>query len=196
MKNKSVILIGPAPHIIEQQINLSTFDVVCRVGDVFPLSNQMIWATSSRCDVWYPANSLLNRKPFICLDPNIKAIRTTKKGAKEIHPDAMHKWQHTTWALDSIMNELGCHPNRGLRAMIDILSQKPKSLYLTGFTFYQSENPYFDGYTTEEHFERTKITKGDLGAHLQDPQIKYFKKYILPHVSCDAQLLQSIGTLK
>lgn len=174
------ILIGPAPHILEKKLHITDDWLVCRVGNVFPLSPEMIEATGRRCDYWYPNNLLLKAHPEICLDSDIRKIRITKTGSQFIPKQAKHKWERAWWNLPVLMKELGCMPNRGLRAMIDILSYKPQLLYITGFTFYQGE-PYYPGYTTEEHYQHTKEMQGDISDHRQKPQIEFFRRVILPN---------------
>lgn len=179
-KNQKFVLFGPAPHVLEGYFNFPSEYHICRVGNVFPLTQKMKWATGSHTDYWYPANQLLAARPEICFHSGIRYIRITKLGAKYIPKEVMHKWSRTSWQIEKLQKELGCMPNRGLRAMIDILAQDPQELHIIGFTFYQGE-PYYPGYTTPEHYEYTKKNQGNLSNHRQDPQIKYFKKKILTH---------------
>jgi hypothetical protein len=178
--SKTVALIGPAPHILERVQDLSNFDLVCMVNNMLPISPELARAVGSRCDVWYPANMLLQAKPELCKHPDVKIIRTTKTAAAHIPEPCLYKWSRAKWPLHALMQQLGCMPNRGMRAMIDILSHNPAKLYITGFTFYQG-SAYFPGYTTAEYNQYTIQKAGNLGDHLQEPQIDYFKKNILPH---------------
>lgn len=195
-KNKSVILIGPAGHITKKIIDTDPFDIVARVGAIFPISEALAKSTGTRCDFWYPANSYLDRYPEICADPHIQKIRITKTGARFIPEQYRHKWSPTTWPITQLIKVLGCYPNRGLRAMIDILNGDPAQLHIVGFTFYQSKQPYFIGYCNSQNQERIRQTRGDVGKHKQAPQIQYFKKHILPHVSTDIELLSALEMLK
>lgn len=189
MRDKNVILIGPAPHILETKLEIPESSVVCRVGAVFPLSAKMIECTTDRCDYWYIANCFLKENPHTCLDPNIKHIRTTKLASTFIPKAARHKWSWAKWDLDKMQKQLKCLPNRGMRAIYDILAQKPKSLHITGITFYLGD-PYYKGYATDEHYEETKIRGGDMGPHRQAPQIDFFIRNILtnPVVTIDPKL--------
>lgn len=188
-QGKTVALTGPAPHILREPQDLSRFDIVARVNMMVPMSEALIRATGNRCDVWYPSNQVLERHPELCALPEVKLIRTTSHGAQHIPQAYKHKWSRTGWNLTAIMNEIGCMPNRGLRAMIDILAHNPAELYITGFTFYQA-GAYYDGYTSEETNAAHLISGGDMGGHKQKPQIDYFRRHIYkdPRVKLDSWL--------
>jgi hypothetical protein len=179
-KNQKFVLFGPAPHVLRRNYRFPAEYHICRVGNVFPLTSDMVHATGSHTDYWYPANQLLLKKQEVCNSRDIRFIRTTKTGSRLIPATAIHKWSRTSWELNNLQNKLGCMPNRGLRAMIDILAQDPIELIIIGITFYHGE-PYYEGYTGEEHYQLTKEKRGDLGNHKQDPQIRYFIENILPH---------------
>lgn len=181
-KGKRVALIGPAPHILDRIQNFNDYDLVCRVNKTLPVwPSKIREKTGSRCDVWYPANNLLRQQPWFCELIFVDKIRTTKKGSLLIPEHSRHKFSKAKWDLEGLKAELGCMPNRGLRAMIDILQNKPKELYITGFTFYQGDGAYYEGYSTPEHTKLTAEVAGNLGGHKQEPQIKYFKEKILTH---------------
>lgn len=180
-KGKRVALIGPAPHILERVQDFYEYDLVCRVNRMAITTGKISTATGYRCDVWYPANKLLMEHPFICSLHTVTFIRTTKKASVLIPEPRRYKFSQAKWDLEGLKAELGCTPNRGLRAMIDILQNDPKELYITGFTFYQGDGAYYEGYSTPEHTKLTAEVAGNLGGHKQEPQIKYFKEKILTH---------------
>lgn len=179
-KNKRVALIGPAPHILERQQDFSKYDVVCRVNMMVPITREMLKTTGNRCDVWYPANAVLSAYPELCLSNDVKIIRTTNKGLALIPISCRDKFSKAKWQLEELKKELGCTPNRGLRAIIDILNHRPAELYITGFTFYIGD-AYFPGYTNDSHLELTTKKMGNIGGHKQDSQMKYFKEKIIPN---------------
>ncbi len=185
--DKRVALVGPAPHILDSVQDLSGYDFVCRVNGSIPLSEEMILCTGNRCDVWYPANRMLKVDGNLCLLDEIKIIRTTKKGAVHIPKKAHHKLNLCTSNFSELKRAVNCVPNRGLKAMVDILSETPKELYITGFTFYQFGS-YYDGYVSDKDRDHQSKKGGNVGNHKQEPQMEYFKSKILPFVKVDSKL--------
>ena len=86
-------------------------------------------------------------------------------------------------------NDIGCRPNTGIIAVLDILNMKPKELYITGFTLFK------DGYSklyrdkidnkvvTEENSKYKVLNRmfnaGYKGAHDQYKIYLYLKKRVL-----------------
>lgn len=167
---KSVVVTGSAPHITESVQDLSGFDLVCRINGQIPLSEELEKATGPRCDVWYPANRFLKLHPDVCEFTPV--IRTTRKGAGLVPDKYQHKVSYMNPHFGGLKKKLGCIPNRGLRAVVDILADKPKRLYVTGMTFFQTGVHYKGHYP---YMELNPEAKGDEAGHLQAPQIAYFK---------------------
>lgn len=183
---KRIVLTAPAPHIVEEKQDLSRYDYVCRLNAMIPLSERLKEATGERIDVWFPSNKLLREKPELCELPKI--IRTSKKGGELIPKQYFHKVSYMNNHHDRLKAIIGCVPNRGLRAIIDILKDKPKELYITGLTFYKTGG-YFEDYTYfKDSNEKTVLSKGNMGGHLQEPQFEYFLKNIVPFVTMDKVL--------
>jgi hypothetical protein len=191
-KDKLVVLVGPAPHILERKQDFSKFDYLCRVNDMVPLTKQMIKATGDRVDVLYARRRIIKNKPHLCDYAPI--VFTTDKGVDHCPAQWKSKVHYYTCPLVKenrnchIEKELGCLPNTGFRAMVDILYQEPKLFYLTGFTFYHGKTHY-EGYGRgTKHKERHQKQGGEIGRHKQEPQFQYFKKNIAPYVEMDAEL--------
>ena len=184
---KRVVLVGPAPHIVDRVQDLSGYDLVCRVGLRPPLSDEIKKCTSDRFDVWFPANQLLRLYPKMCLADELKIIRTSQKCTGLIPLSARNKISYINTDTSKLRKDVECCPNRGLKAMIDILSEDPAELYVTGLTFYL-DGAYYNGYSSDkDNAEHTK-KRGNIGNHKQEPQIEYFKKYIMPHIKMDWKL--------
>jgi hypothetical protein len=183
---KKVVLCGPAPHITETKQDFSGYDYVCRLNAMIPLSDELIEATGNRIDVWYPANLLLTMKPELSQYPKI--IRTTGNGEKLVPPKYRNKISYMNSHFQKLKSKVDCTPNRALRAMVDILKDKPKLLYVTGITFYKTGG-YYKSYTFYESSNAVTVEKkGDIGGHKQEPQFNYFLKYIAPKIKMDSVL--------
>jgi hypothetical protein len=193
---KNVIIIGPAPHIVESEIDVSQYDVVVRINDAIPIPQEVKDTTGKRCDVLYiwrqiRLNSNMSGVREIRLKPDaiwqIDWIRENHYRFKEkvaiIHPRFFYDLQA----------KLGSRPNTGLVAIADIISQHPKKLHIAGITFYQ-EGGYYNGYVSEVRNDKITKLKGNFAKHRQDPQIKFFYNnfYKLPNVECDDKLKQII----
>lgn len=193
-KDKIVVLIGPAPHVIEDRYYFSHADLVCRINRMVPISEEMKRATGDRCDVWFPANALLQSDPDLCGLNCIKKIRCSSKGAIHIPKMFMHKWSKSNSIHDKLSRDVGCLPNKGLKAMVDILLDQPQLLYIIGFTFYQGV-AYYPGYTNDQDNDLHTKRMGDIGRHVQEGQIRYFKEKILPlpNVKVDPVMMKMFG---
>ena len=130
---KKVVITAPAPHITEVKQDFSDYDFVCRVNAMIPLSEELIEATGDRVDVWFPANSLLERQPELCQYPKI--IRTTKTGLSSVPQEYKSKVSIMNKHHDKLKITLESTPNRALRAIVDVLLDCPALLYVKGVTF-------------------------------------------------------------
>ena len=83
---------------------------------------------------------------------------------------------------------LGCNINTGMAAIMDAYFGNPLSISLHGFTFYQSEKMYFQGYASKFHTRLIEATKGNISGHNQEIQLRFFIEHILPHVQVDEAL--------
>jgi len=191
-ENKSVVLIGPAPHILKKKQDFSGFDYVCRVNDMVPITKPMIKATGSRVDVLYARQRIIKNKPHLCEYADY--VITTDRGVEQCPEKYKDKVRHYTCPLvienrrSEMQQILGCLPNTGFRAMVDIHYQKPKRFYITGFTFYNGKTHY-EGYGRGKRHKRLHQKQGgEIGLHKQPPQFEYFKNHIAPYVEMDAEL--------
>jgi hypothetical protein len=193
-KNKRVCIIGPAPHILEQDQRelIDGFDVVCRINDALPVPKEMQKTTGERCDVLYiwrkvKAHPSWQNLKEIRLKPDSIFEKDWLKGEHEpyrekivvVHPDSFYRLQRI----------IRTRPNTGVVAINDILDGEPKELYITGITFYQ-EGAYYPGYVSAARNEQITKVKGDFARHRQGEQMRLFRKLYLDHpaVKCDSTL--------
>ena len=188
--NKKVALVGPAEHITKKKQDLSEYLVV-RLNRVYPMSKELIWATGDKTDVLYIHPDTNFHKDW----GGVKQIRLRPDGlwgkTQERKPlNRYFNYRHKIKTIDPdfFYNlNVGCEPNIGLIAMAEILSEKPKELYVTGITFFKTG--YDHQYNLSEK-QRNRITEsgGNIYKHKADPQIVYFKKYIKPFIKMDNEL--------
>lgn len=200
MENKRVCLIGPAPHTaeIDQSEYIKSFDVVVRINNALPIPDELKKTTTDRCDVLYVWRKILPNSSW----NNLKEIR--------LKPDAIfsHQWNKKLYEpykeilkvvspehFYGLSKELGSRANTGLMAIEDILSEKPKELYITGLTFYRGV-AYHDSYKGLYSNDRVTKNQGTMDKHNQDHQIKYFIKKCYNKVNCDETLNKIINDYK
>lgn len=188
---KRVALVGPAAHITTRKQNLSRYDLIVRTNRDYPVKPSVAKTTGKRTDVWYPSLPLVWAGLEVIKGAEL--IIRSEAPDHEFPREHAHKRQYLTIARETVNTKTGCASNRGMIAIIDILAEQPKELYITGITFYRGE-PYHSEYLPEEMRERetkkAKDTRGRIGDHDPDLDLAYFVREIanLPHVKLDKEL--------
>jgi hypothetical protein len=195
--DKRVVLIAPAPHIVEEKQDLSGFDVVCRMNKAVPIPKEVKKTTGDRTDVLYLTPAVHPNKDWentkeLRVKPNI-LFSTVKGRTLEKYFPYRKKLKIIDYEhFYNIWDEIESEPNMGLIAISDILSENPKELYITGMTFYQTGG-YYKGYKIpSKEIEQMIKNKGNIFKHRQDPQIEYFKKHFKHKVKMDKKLTEVI----
>lgn len=184
--NKKVCLIGAAPYITErmQSEYINSFDTVCRINWALPLTKELKKSTGDRCDVLYIYPKVQPHKSWKNVEVRLKTlnhhkyVRLKEKNKKfniRKIPD------NTYYNIEKVA---GCVPNMGILAMEDILKSKPKELYVTGFSFYEGEEVFYDGYKNP-HAKIVRSKKGNVYGHDQKKLKKYFFDYIYNEIHPD-----------
>ena len=174
--NKNVVICGPAPYLNElnngEIINRS--DTVIRVNKGHNLTKDPKHF-GSRTDILYHCvcendenggkitkQMLKEIKIIVAAFPNLKPSDKTSfpngnknkfiKLKKKIKPKMSVIGKKFYINLEKI---IGCRPNTGIIAISHILRHNPKSLYITGFTFFK------DGYSKlyRNKIDGTKVTE-------------------------------------
>lgn len=195
--NKKVFLIGPAAYIKDMKYDVTDYDLVCVVNNMFPLSDFLRNIGITRADVVFLANGVIESKIHQFYVNDFKWLRIRKEGLKFI-PEELKEKICMMNMQGFLKLKTGKVLNRGLRAMWDIIKDRPKELYVSGFTFYQDE-PYYKGYTSDKYLIFHRENKGNFeDGHQQEPQIKFFLKYIfsLPFMKYDDYFLTLVEKLK
>lgn len=189
LKDKRVVIVGPAPSIIgsQQGKSIDDYDVVVRINKALPVPKTLYSDIGSKTDVLY---NCLNPAPD-CGGPHEIDLwaRSTKwvcSPYPEIYPfdkdirsfNSKFNNEFNFRIFDKsyyqeLVSKLNCRPNSGILAILDILSFNPKEVYVTGFTFFRGG--FYKEYRniTEEQINN-KMSK--VGAHKQEPQINLVKE--------------------
>jgi GT2 family glycosyltransferase len=194
MKGKRVAIVGPAPNVIgsKQGKKIDSYDIVIRVNKFLFSDNRHEDDLGSRTDILY---NCLNRDPenggpitigmmtdnnvqWVCcpypeiapFDRDVVTFKNLNKGKVPFHVI------DEEYYVD-VSNQMGTRPNTGIVAILDILNQHVKELYITGFTFFQG------GYYKDYRPLNEKQVMGRMDAHKnhsQEPQRKFIK-YVYEH---------------
>jgi hypothetical protein len=190
---KRVAIVGPAPHITKrpQVKKLKGYDIIVRINSSYPVHPNVAKMTTNRTDVWYPC------LPF---------VRDGKMhGGAIIRTESMHhervvgfQYSEMTTNPKHLDHVTGCRTNRGFMAIMDVINEEPKELYITGITFYKGV-AYHDEYLNDpEYLKYTTDVQGHIGEHNPDAQLKYFAQNvaILPNVTMDKELHHVLSEFK
>ena len=167
LKDKRVILVGPAPYILNQKMYdlIDSYDVVVRINRGLQMPDKNPDDFGSRTDVYYHCMSdhPENGGPFdyeLMQKQKVKHLRAAypplRKGGdnsfnnvgtiKDYQKFRKHFNSHKTGItfthLDKnfylgIEKKMGSRPNSGICAILDILECDVKELYITGITFFK-----------------------------------------------------------
>jgi len=189
--DKNVVIVGPsACATLNPPGYINSFDIVVRVNHQYP-SN--IPELGQRVDVWY--HCLAPLRPFSNLMvPNLKWVGHTGRGkAQEVFEYwDEHNIPHTDISQfrDMLGEEIGCKPNMGLTAIALLLQSTFKSLYITGFTFYQE--PYHSGYPITRFGDDKQTTLDPKEQMHQMQMLDWFIDTITERVTVDRKLSEII----
>jgi hypothetical protein len=197
-KNKRVALIGPAPHIEKQYQKeyIDGFDTVVRMNWCYPVHDNVRVMTGNRCDVLYLHSwraddgnldgPLLMPHPDTVVQFNrFRNLNFIEKIDKEDKDSLLN-------TLKELESNIEKRPNMGLLAMKHILFYKPKELYVTGVTFFQTGG-HHSGYICQVPEEDFLKDKGTQGTHHQPSQIKYFMENLADKIKPDYELKKIIN---
>lgn len=156
VNGKSVAIVAPGAYLMgsKQRELIESHDLVARINRGFPVPPAMIEDIGERCDILYhllAVGMAANEKDFSpCVgkvgfiisthhqgEPRIARFKQVNRGRVpfECVPFSM---------LQKVKLKVRKAPNAGVVAVSHLLSQPIRSLYLTGFSFYQ--DGYYAGY--------------------------------------------------
>jgi hypothetical protein len=164
LKNKRVVLVGPAPSIIDSKLgkNIDSFDVVVRLNKALPLKNHLIADIGSRTDILYncmnPSEECGGKinydvlqkagiKYLIGAYPPLEQMDNTKLRLRKdlhdfyrnsrgkLHDIKFGYFDHINY-FTKLWNKMKL-PNTGIMAILDLLQYDIKELHITGITFFK-----------------------------------------------------------
>ncbi|MCZ6836757.1 MAG: glycosyltransferase family 29 protein [Planctomycetota bacterium] len=167
LKGKRVALVGPAPTIegSGQADHIESHDVIVRLNHALPVLPELQMDVGQRTDVLY--HNLWRDHPKACPFPELfDRLEREVQWVCAVHPhlDLDHPYGrdidcfvedlagrvpfHVPGAIGSLKlhRKLCTRPNAGVCAIVDLLGFKLRSLYITGFTFYEGSRNYHVGY--------------------------------------------------
>ena len=157
LKDKRVIIVGPASYLLHQGrgAEIDNYDIVVRVNHAIPIDYPEDHGT--RTDVLYHAMTItaLNKEPFKASQDQviswdnagikwfISALDTQMPYVKTLSPylkKASFEWTTLpTSFYEDIKSKIGVKlPSTGVLAITHLLEAKVKSLAIVGFDFYNS----------------------------------------------------------
>ena len=213
--NKRVAFIGPAEHTstLYQKEKIEGYDVVVRLNLCYPINDKVKEMTGDRIDVLFCGGGIFCSYDGKFDFGEVGQIRVLLKYLIGSHYLNNSEYLRKVYkkvvitnsiAYWSMRERLGSQPTMGMVAITDILYEKPKELYITGMTFYQT--PYFDGYYGDKGIKRNEardcrahIRKNDKPvcqkSHHPANELRYFidNYYCLNSVSCDSVLEEIVN---
>ena len=161
LKGKRVVLVGPAPSVIDsaQAALIDSYDVVVRLNKALPIPKDLQKDIGTRCDILYncmnPSDdcggtiniNTLNKygvKFLVGAYPPVDSVGTTKLRIKTDNLSFYNKnrnnWRsfcYTDKTHFLSLWKLMRLPNTGTMAILDLLRFDIKELYITGITFFK-----------------------------------------------------------
>lgn len=192
---KKVLLFAPGAHFKEMEVAINDFEIICAVGDFWKMQKLLIPAISDRIDVAFCGPSFFRRWCRTKINPlqNIN-FRTSSDHALFIPDNWKSAVSDYNFSFESACNHAGCNLTTGMSAILDVMSSEPELLYLQGFTFYQSTDPYFPGYASTSDTKLIQMTRGNISGHNQHLLLSYFKSLDRSKIQTDAQLHQILAS--
>jgi hypothetical protein len=207
MRNKRVVIVGPAPSVIgsRQGEIIDGYDVVVRINKGW---NMAEYNSSLKIDIGTKIDVLYNcmdsheecggkidfdklielNVQFVCnpypahfdirnKDPLFRLGLSVKNTLQYLDISSNHDQikfhQMDTQYYLNTTKKMGTRMNTGIGAILDILQQHVKELYITGFTFFQGG--YIKSYRDKNETEVLKFMEST-GWHDQGKQLKFMSK--------------------
>lgn len=190
LNGRRIVLVGPAPnfHAPGRGDLIESFDLVVRINHALPIPEELKPDLGERTDILYhnlwkgnkralPATELVPillqsvrwvcaAYPYFNMDhphaKDIDAFLEVLEGGLPFRTVSPRPHIRLHW-------KMWTRPNAGISAVGDLLRFDVSELYLTGFTFYQSDKIYHEGY---------RGSGGSPSDHNQTPQMKQVREWI------------------
>lgn len=185
----SVAIIGSSSTLEEigdQSKYLKNFDTIVRFNGAVPLTKKIAEYTTDHTDVLYCniLNEVTGKSDALKYISQFRCAAEAYKSDKfcsllPLYADHIDRFELINPACVKGLQPhiANTFPNTGLMAMCEVLMNKPKLVYLTGFSFWKNGTGHFEGYESKES-ERIRKAGGNIHVHKQEPQFRYFKQHI------------------
>ena len=177
LKNKKVIVVGPAPYLQGKNTGawIDSHDVVVRMNHGWHLSAAQKKDYGSKVDILYVNIAYGMIGEMIPLPHIRERSLQWVLFKKMLSPERYERWHqkytdhiHTASCppklRKGLITTLRCEPNLGMVATVHLLALGVPSLTLTGFSLYQEKDPYYTGYRLS-----SAPNSAILDAHLYKP---------------------------
>ena len=203
LKGKTICLVGPSPSLEGRNFGefIDSHDLVIRLNKGFPQEEGKEKDLGSRTDIHYhclntlpycggeiPYEQLFQDSVFISC-PYPKFVHPFCIDIANFERDNRSRLKYHYIDTDlylRVTTSLGTRINSGIGTILDILSHEVKSLYVTGFTFFQDgwRKSYKDhveifGKEEGERKEKEWLSGQFDGNHIQEPQKHFVKEMYL-----------------
>jgi len=198
LKNKNIIIVGPSSHLFEKEQKefIESFDIIVRLNKSFPVKKNQINFIGERTDIYYhcleQSDENCGKINYIELEKQQVYLSTTYpkdmmpfyidyiKFENEIKDYNIKTNYINIDFYDELMRSIGTRPNSGIAAIADLVCYDISSLYICGFTFF--ETGFYDGYRNIDGMKKvkngtewTKYDKNFNNNHIQFLQKEFIK---------------------
>lgn len=189
LNGKNVILVGPASTLRGKGMGpfIDSHDVVVRLNHSWPLRDTLIADIGARTDVLYhnlnPKKQRFRRADARRMrDDGVKWVISTHPARRSRYRQRQRRFRKISkglvklravpLAVKKILRPRVGSANGGIIAVVDLLRFPIKSLYVTGFSFYQT------GYLNYPKYKR-KFIRNALNHHNQRKHKAYLARLII-----------------
>jgi len=202
LEGKTVIIVGPSSHLFEteQKDFIESFDVIVRVNKSFPVKEHQEKYIGKRTNILYHCleqseencgkfdYNEIKKQDILIATPYPKNMTPFHRDYVRFENEILNKNIKTNYIdisfYSDFMELLGTRPNTGISAIADLLCYDIKSLYVCGFTFF--ETGFYEGYRDIGGMKKlenggtewTKYDKNFNNNHIQSLQKDFIKNQL------------------
>lgn len=188
IKDKNVIIIGPSGHLKDSNSKefLDSFDTVIRNYPAWPMSDHLYKDYGSRCDILYFNSAIVKIHDYKLpiteyLNSGVKHL--VFKSPKSFTGQALNKLnsQISTSVIRICTKYKNTQLNLGPIMIADVLTNKPKSIYITGMDCHMPLNKdsdvYIEDYTSQKEIDWFKNLAKNENNNIHDVELN--KEYLV-----------------
>lgn len=198
VKDKKVLLIGPAPYLIDGSIlkKMEKYDTIVRLNRSIEMLEELEGYVGTKTDILYhcidiaPSQGNFDYSLEEWKNKGVKHVRIPYPPVNSHYVRNINVFQHknNSKIIDNSITDIdlyskikhGCgntSPNTGTIAIIDILSNHPEILHISGLTFLKGKKLYVDGYRDVINSEDLVRKQNSIYKnHSIDLQVSFLKK--------------------